>query len=299
MLIDQLLELVSAKNPLHAKKLMKHPFFKDQAYREWAGTFLGRYQNFLVQRGLSWEQAADFYLQVVNDTLYEQIQFFRNGEYSCKSFEDANEKVYSKPEVMEYYMNGLLLTQVLWHHHYQVFQYFIKTMNERVGQVNRYLEVGGGHGAYTAEAVRLLGPDCSYQVVDISPTSLKMAKELIGSPKVDFKLQDVYEYEDSEGFDQLVLGEVLEHVETPSELLLALAKLARPESRLFMTTPINAPAIDHISLFKSPKHLREVITEGGWTVEHELVLPTEDLPLEIVLEKKIPIMYASQLRLKA
>lgn len=293
--LKQLLQFVKEKKPMHYKKLATNPHLENADYLDWAESFLSRYETFRNSRGLSLETACEYYLQVVADTLFEQIQFFRDGEYSCKSFADAYENVYSKPDVMEYYMNGLLLTQVLWHHHYEVFRYFTKTVASRVGTAKRYLEIGGGHGAYVAEAVRLLGNTCYFEVVDISPTSLEMARELVATPGVEFKLQDVYEYEGGEGFDLIVLGEVLEHVETPVELLKAIGKLTRPGGELFLTTPINAPAIDHISLFRSPDHLRSIFQEGGWEVADELVLPSEALPLEQVLERKLPIMYAGML----
>ena len=139
-----------------------------------------------------------------------------------------------------------------------------------------YLEIGGGHGAFLLEAIKQFGEHVKYEMVDISSSSLEMAKTFVNNPKVTFKLQDIYEYKPDEPFEFITMGEVLEHVEEPVKLLKGLGKLLKDDGTVFITTPTNAPAIDHIYLFRNEKEIEEVINEGGFKVVNKLWVTSEE-----------------------
>ena len=56
--------------------------------------------------------------------LPEELHFRRNGSYRLKSFEEALTTVYSNAPFMTRYMNGLLVSDVLWNNHCRGLQHF-------------------------------------------------------------------------------------------------------------------------------------------------------------------------------
>ena len=197
---------------------------------------------------------------------------------------------------MEYYMHGLLMTQFLWHHHYSILKLFRSSIPKYNSTTNAYLEIGGGHGLYLAEAIRML-PDCkNFDMVDISKSSLEMAKQFVNNNKVAFTLQDIYKYEKEGYYDFVTMGEVLEHVEQPLQLMQRINKLLKPKGHAFITTPANAPAIDHIALFTSREDIVKIFNEANFEVVEDISLYTEDVSKEKAEELKIPMMYGALIK---
>ena len=294
--LDRTLQLVTELNPMHAKRLEKTIDQADSDYRLQAQEFFTRYQSYLDQRDKDWTYAVECYLKVVSDTLFEQVRFQESGHYSCQSFADANEQVYSNPEVMDYYMNGLLMSQFLWKHHYQLFTFFQRCLQDRSGTVSRYLEIGGGHGAGVVEALKKLEEPKQIDVVDISPTSLEMTKALVNDSKVNYHLQDIFDYHPKAGYDFITLGEVLEHLEDPQALLVKIRDFLNPEGHLFVTVPANAPAIDHIYLFRSPDDIRKILADSGYKIVEEKILVTDNVTLKEAEQRNLPLLYGALLK---
>jgi 2-polyprenyl-3-methyl-5-hydroxy-6-metoxy-1,4-benzoquinol methylase len=289
--VDQIKTL----NPLHGKKLSKNLKKQDETYYQQADKFLFRYGDLLADAGKDMDYSIECYLQMIADVNYESVQFMQTGEYTSKSFEEVNQRVYNDPNVMEYYMHGLLLSQFLWTHHYDITKYFTATITNNKNQIKNYLEVGGGHGMYISDAISIIGPDTNYDLADISPSSIDIAKRMINNPKVNYNLIDIFEYFPSHKYDFITMGEVLEHVEDPVALLEKLHSLLADNGKVFVTTPTNAPAIDHIYLFKNADDIRGVISKAGFKIEDELLKYSEDLPAELAEQYKISMMYAGVL----
>ena len=91
---------------------------------------------------------------------------------------------------------------------------------------------------------------------------------------------------------------MLEHVEKPVALLKKIRSLLKPNGVLFLTTPANAPAIDHIYLFRNAEEIREVIYEGGFNIEKEITKFVEDVSPEMAEKLKITLMYGALLNQK-
>jgi ubiquinone/menaquinone biosynthesis C-methylase UbiE len=287
---------IQQKNPLHGKKIRKNLKKADPDYISRAGEFLDRYVKLLAQEGKALDYAIDCYLQMIADMNYESVLFQETGRYSSTSFEEVNARVYNNPAIMEYYMHGLLMSQFLWHHHYLVLLHYSSIIKKYKGHIRTYLEVGGGHGLYISEATRLLDTDAKFEVVDISSSSLEIARKLINNEKVAYVHSDIFEYNPAGKYDFISMGEVLEHVEDPVGLLKRLSDLLAPEGRIFITTPTNAPTIDHIYLFKNAADIRNVIQQAKLSIEDEFCVYAEDLPAEIAEQYKISMMYAACLR---
>ncbi len=294
-MMNYVVEQISSKNQLHSKKITKNLGKFDDAYFTRANNFLKRYVKLLENEGKTLDYAIDCYLQMIADVNYESVQFLQTGEYTSKSFEEVNKRVYDNPAIMEYYMHALVMSQFLWTHHYDILLYFNKVISDNSKNISRYLEVGGGHGLYISEAIGIIGEMAHYDLVDISKSSIEIAKKMISNDKVNYMLTDVFEYFPENKYDFITMGEVLEHVEDPVNLLKKLHSLLSDNGKLFITTPTNAPAIDHIYLFRNADDIRKVISDAGFNVEDELCVYSEDMPAEKAEKFKVSMMYAGLL----
>ncbi len=297
-MIDYIVEQIRSKNELHSKKILKNIGKFDDAYFTRANNFLRKYKKLLQGNKQTLDYAIDCYLQMIADVNYEAVQFLRTGEYTSKSFEEVNQRVYNNPQVMEYYMHGLLLSQFLWSQHYDILLWFNTIISDNSPAINKYLEVGGGHGLYISEAIDIIGDNANYDLVDISKSSIEIAGKMISNENVDYNLSDVYEYFPDCKYDFITMGEVMEHVEDPVSLLKKLHSLLKDDGKLFITTPTNAPAIDHIYLFKNAADIRKVISDAGFNIEKEICLYSEDVSPEKAEKYKVSMMYGGLLTKK-
>jgi len=81
-------------------------------------------------------------------------------------------------------------------------------------------------------------------------------------------------------YDAIIMGEVLEHVEQPDVFLKRIAELAKDDAYIYVTTCINAPAVDHIFLWRSTDELEKMIEGTGLKIKTPLRLPYEGKTLE-------------------
>ncbi|GHV79567.1 SAM-dependent methyltransferase [Spirochaetia bacterium] len=215
---------------------------------------------------------------MIRDFKIEFLYFKRHGEYSCKNQTEANEKVYSNEEVMTYYMYALLISQVLWKHHFDIFIYlkrklphFIKTeKNVKV------LDVGPGHGFYSY-IIKNEYPayDC-LDIIDISRNSLDMTEKMLGEERrIHYINMDIFYFNSESKYDLIILGEVLEHLDNPRLILLKLSELLNDDGVLWITAPVNSPAIDHVYLFKSRKEIIDLIEESNLQVIESISFSSE------------------------
>ena len=296
--LQEVLIPIESKNPLHAKKVRKNAqLFTDQDVKK-ANLFLNKYIQLLDHKGRDIDYGIECYLKMVADINYEQIQFVRTGQYSSKSFHEVNERVYNNPDVMEYYMFGLLLSQFLWHHHYKMLSFFINTFPEFGNNVRTYLEIGGGHGLYASEAIDMLGDDVCFDVVDISPTAIELSKRFINNPKIRYIQQDIFTFSADQAYDFITMGEILEHLEDPVALLSKAKELLTDRGHIFMTTPTNAPTIDHIYLFRNIREIEDVIGRAGLEVVKFINFYAEDVPKEKAEKLKTTELYGAFLKIK-
>ena len=218
--------------------------------------------------------------------------FIKTGVYPNTSFEAVNQANYQQPEVMAYHMHGLTLAQFLWPDQYERFNFFSTYLKEKGLEVKKYLEVGAGHGLYLDEAVRILGSDTHYEVVDISPTSLEMCKGLVKHDQVSFVLADIFTLQPEEKYDLIVMGELIEHLEDPLGMLLKASELLTEKGQIFLTTPANAPMIDHIYLFKNADDIRDLIQDAGLKVLEESIMYADNMSKEVAERFQLPMMFA-------
>lgn len=226
--------------------------------------------------------------------LPEEIHFRRNGCYRLSSFADANAECYANGAFMARYMNGLLLSDVLWANHASAFAHFVNAYLPQLGANCRHLEIGPGHGLFLHFAACHPGMK-SVTGWDISPTSIaktRHALKTLAAPLTpELLLNDMFDAaSDSKGgFDSLVMSEILEHLEDPSGALTAVRDLLVPRGRLFVNVPANSPAPDHIFLFNSLDHACEIVRSCGYSVIDAAAYPMSGTTLERALRHKLAV----------
>jgi len=104
------------------------------------------------------------------------------------------------------------------------------TIGERV-PAGRLLDVGCGPGLLLDEA-RALGYDA--MGLELSRDAARHAREALGLDVREIALED---FEDDEGFDVVVLADVIEHLEDPLGGIERCARLLRPGGALCVVTP--------------------------------------------------------------
>ncbi|MBI4964436.1 MAG: methyltransferase domain-containing protein [Desulfomonile tiedjei] len=296
--LDPVIELINKKNPVHGKALDQHIRRCSPEFLAFADSYLAGYMRFLQARNLDREFAVDSYLMVVDDTVREQVWFKRNGRYRYSNFKEVYDKVYSRPDYMMRYMVGLALTQFLWPNHQDIFSFFKAKIRESRG--GSYLEIGPGHGLFLLEAVKF-GQFDTYTAADVSQTSIDLCRAILDyefpqhNRGVDFILGDIHHQELGKTYDFVTAGEVLEHIEEPETFMNLVFGLLRPHGQAFVSTCVNAPAIDHIHLFSHTDEIKKVVRGSGFSIRDELELPYAGKTLEEAIKKKLAINYCALL----
>lgn len=296
-----LVDLIGTKSPLQKKRLHGYLAGCDDAFFREADEFVMRYGSFLDERGIPIDYAVDAYLKMCNDMLRCQVAFLRSGRYPVASAQQAATDVYHSEREMLSYMVGLGISQFLWATHYQMFGFFKQAITERAGSVASYLEIGPGHGLLLESALSRLHRLSQAVAIDISQTSLDLTKAIINhfvpdSHHVCFLLGDIMHADIEERFDFIAMGEVLEHVEQPRQLLGRLRNLLAPDGRVFISTCANCPAIDHVYQFDEVRQIRDLIRESGFGIDRDLPLPVENMTVDAAEKARVTINYCALLR---
>ncbi len=296
--LETILSTITTKDPAHAQKLKTNLAELKETYKKEANAFFNTYKAYLEKQAMTLEYGVDCYLHLIEDMIEERYQFIYTGHYSNTSFEDVEKRIYGNPEIMKYHMHGLVLAQFLWFDQYERFLFFKENLKKYIKNQHAYLEIGGGHGLFIGEAVRLLPDINRFDMVDISQSSLDLAKGIIDTPTINYYLKDIFDFSDNETYDFITVGEVIEHVENPLKLLKKIKELLSDEGVCYMTTPINAPMIDHIYLFSNENEIRDLIHAAGFEILEEKIVISEKITKERAIKNKVPIMYAAFLKKK-
>jgi ubiquinone/menaquinone biosynthesis C-methylase UbiE len=292
--VAELAAAILEKNPMHRS-------FLTAALGQVTPQELGRledYIGFCRGRGLSTDYLSDCYLTIVGDTLREQMYFQKHRKYRYSSFKEVADNVYFNDEYMSFYMYGLALTSFLWPNHLALFRFFAETLpNDRGGA---YLEIGPGHGYFLMTAMER-SAYAEFLGVDISETSISQTRALLEHYGRGSKAKKGFELRcmdflasglPAASFDAVVMGEVLEHVERPELFLREIGRVAKKDAHVFVTTCINAPAVDHIYLFGDTQQLETLFADNGFTVKSRLIRPYEGKTLEESLKQYLAVNVA-------
>jgi 2-polyprenyl-3-methyl-5-hydroxy-6-metoxy-1,4-benzoquinol methylase len=224
----------------------------------------------------------------------EEIYFHRNGHYRLSSFADATAQVYDNAPFMRRYMNGLLVTRLWWKNHSELLRVFRDVFLPGNAPGFSHLEVGPGHGFFLYLAAR--APGCaSVEGWDVSAASVeatRVALARMGSFDGIVVRQSDISAPQEHKFDSISCCEVLEHLEDPAAALRVLVGLLNPGGRLFITSPVNAPAPDHIHLFHNPEELVQMMEDAGLRIQDTCFAPVTGATLERARKQKLTISCA-------
>lgn len=289
--ITELISVISEKNMFQAKALNGLADKLSQEEKDGLATLLELY----VKQGDTVEHLAECYLSFIQDIMEEQFYFVKNRRYRYSSGQEVNSFFYQNPDYMEYYMKGLAVSTYLLESHRKCREWFCgKITGLDSGKL--WLDAGVGHGEYFQLAICHTDYE-QYLGIDISPTCVQMCKEMIeqriptDSKNIDIKEQDFFQY-DGPVCDAVILGEILEHVESPQAFLEKVYEITHEESFIYIATVVNCPQKDHIFLFKSVEEIEDMYREAGFKICDKLVCPTNGYTIEKALKKQTAIITA-------
>lgn len=290
LFLNAILENIKLKDAFHFKKVNRNVHFLDHAYPEDFNNLQELIYNYFKAINISAETIAVDYVKMIHDMRKEGKYFYKYGTYRCKNQSEAYENVYSKAEVMSYYMNALLISQILWKHHFETFMFFKKEMKTVISQKEnlRILDVGPGHGFFSFIIKKEFPNYEKLEIVDISETSLSMTQKILGydGNKINYHHQDIFNYPDTEKYDFIVLGEVIEHLDEPILILKKLFDLLNDDGILWITTPTNSPALDHVYLFNTKNDVIILLEASGLQICSVSSFFSEDVDLDTALKIK-------------
>ncbi|QOZ33714.1 hypothetical protein XH92_20310 [Bradyrhizobium sp. CCBAU 53421] len=228
-----------------------------------------------------------------NMILEAELFFRRHGRYERSKFSEAVRDVYSKPDVMEKYMNGLLLSGVFWHNHACALTFYRSQYLPMLPEGYRHLEVGPGHGAllYLTATDPRSGSIVGWDVSEGAIAATRRTLEVIGvSDEIELVRQDMFDAPDQrDSFDSIVVSELLEHLEDPLKALRSLIRYLKPGGRILVNMPANSPAPDHLYLIDKPSEMIDLMTSAGFEIEKNELFPMTGYRLERCLKDRLTI----------
>lgn len=227
--------------------------------------------------------------------LPEELHFRRHGTYRLSNFADAERECYANPEFMNRYMNGVLLSAVMWSNHAHAFASYVNDYLPRLPANAAHLEIGPGHGLFLYFAARRLTAG-RVEGWDVSPTSIANTRAAlttlgVGS-SVELKLGNLFDSAaagPSGGFDSVVMSEILEHLEDPVAAVRAASRHLKPGGLLWVNVPANSPAPDHIFLVNGLEHAVALVKDAGLEIVDSVAFPMSGTTLEKAMKRKLTV----------
>lgn len=296
----QLLNYIFERNSAQEKKISAF-LTQPQVLDELDG-FLQNYAAYMDASGLTVFDLADAYLKMVEEMCTARLEFTRTGKYPMPTQHEAIIGVYDNHKVMTGFMLGLGLSQFLWSQHFNLLMFYRENISQ-IKDGGRFLEVGSGHGLFLKELLAKIHIS-HVDVVDISAASITISKEIIlalapdAYSRLHFIHQDILEFQSPHKYSFITMGEVLEHVEHPLEILHSLLNILADDGRIYISTCANCPTLDHVYHFETLDQIREMIEFAGFEIESEIIAPAECCSMERLIKKKIDIVFGAIIKRK-
>lgn len=216
----------------------------------WSATYLG--DDYV-------KTLADGYARFVTDVNKSQMKYEKRGHYPNKTYDEVFAGVYDNEEHMASYHWGVYVTTFAWEHHLRIYKfykdYFLSLLNCEGGLL---LDMGSGSGIW-GMLVLYFFPGWKVQGVDISKTSVDFANRMAESngfgSRAKYVEGDALLYSGSERIDACISCFLLEHLESPHELLMNLADNLKVGGMAFVTAALTAAEVDHITEFRNESDL--------------------------------------------
>jgi 2-polyprenyl-3-methyl-5-hydroxy-6-metoxy-1,4-benzoquinol methylase len=227
--------------------------------------------------------------------LPEELHFRRYNRYRLSKFVDALNECYENAPFMARYMNGLLVSNVVWNNHACAISSFVHEYLPSLRAGSDHLEIGPGHGLFLYFAAT--SPTvASVSGWDVSPTSIDMTRKALSvlgiARPANLMLQNMFEASaerSPDRYDSIVMSEILEHLEDPVAALKAASAWLRPGGTIWVNVPANSPAPDHIFLVESPEHACDLVRAAGLDVTASHGFPMTGATMEKARKRKLAI----------
>jgi len=182
-----------------------------------------------------------------------------------------------------------------------ILKWYPKRIVERFGHCESLLELGIGHG-FTAG---IFNAACDRHVlIEGSQVVIDQFRASHPNFKADLNFGYFEEFDTQERFDVIVMGFILEHVESPAYLLDRFRKLLKPDGRLYVAVPnarsmnrrlgIELGMINDIYDLNANDHalghrrqycldtLKQELMQCGYTLTHQEGIYLKPLPLSVL-----------------
>ncbi|KAF1079810.1 MAG: hypothetical protein GQF41_3927 [Candidatus Rifleibacterium amylolyticum] len=216
------------------------------------------------------EKMARAYAYFVTDANKEQLKYCIRGHYRNKTYKEVFDSVYDNDDYMQNYHWGVFATTFLWKHHLEIFKFFTdRFLNQYIQNRSRVIDFGSGSGIWSLIAANQ-NHDLSITGIDISKSSLQIAKMLSQGAglekRINFQVQDALSFCSDQKFQAGISCFLLEHLESPADLLKNLSMNLAPDSPCFVTGAITAAEVDHIYEFKKESELISLAESCGFRI---------------------------------
>ena len=273
-ILAQMLEIIEELNPLHAKKIRKNSRLFNDEYDAIFAPMLEKFMRVLNDRSYDLRNAVECYLRMIVEITLEQINFIRNESYSNASYSEVEKRVFTDKDKFNSFTLALFISELLWPQHFLVYFRFIHLFELYGGKTERFVDIGGSHGQYINYVFNRSLIEKPFLLFS-NPLSLAMVNWFV-SPS-DYEMMDEKSiYENMKEYDWVTMGETLEHTENPSKYIEIALRLLKKEGYLFVTAPINAPAIDHVFCFRSKGEVLSMFRDKGLTLVDEIQVFAEE-----------------------
>ena len=265
---------IGARSKFQKKALAKLIENTDHRHLEFADDLIRRLMA-VANRPDGHVYLAEIYLWYTKLIRVEEAHFAANKSYRYSDYQEVFERVYGRSDYMRDYAAGLGMTQVFWPNHWAIVRYYLDSFLPRVTSARAGAEVGVGHGLFHAELLRV-AHGLKTSLLDVSQSCLDFTQRMIHetglaadrAAPVLCDVQASIPLADA-SLDVLLMGEIIEHLEKGRDVMAAMAKKMRPGGLCFFTTAANAPAEDHILLFRTCDEIRSLLQECGWQIIDE------------------------------
>ena len=297
----QIFKLISKKSSFQKKKILNFHRKLNQKNLKENEDYLKIYKIFLVKNKIKIVDAVNSYIEMCSDMFRCHIEFLRSGKYPVYDLDIAKKKVYNNHTKMKSYMVGLAISQFFWETHYKMFKH-LQSFIFSSKRSKTYLEIGPGHGLFSYYSCKNLDNIKKFHVIDISKTSLKLTKDFLNlslknkKTKVKYIHGDFVKSQMDTKYDIIVCGEVLEHVSNPKRFLEKIHYYLNNNGKVFISTCINCPAIDHINQWHSIEEIRKIYKKANLKLVSQKILPVEKVTYKQALKNKITVNYSTVLQ---
>lgn len=242
------------------------------------------------------ERTVDAFARFSSDVIFAQARYEASGHFEHSSFEECQRAVYDQPEVMEGYLWGVMLTNVLWAHHFELCRFFARSFLPRLPPAAAIVEIAPGHGGWGVWALSER-PDARLEGFDISASSVAIASAVAKAAGVAdrarYRRLDARAIAEADrpAADAVICCFLIEHLEAPDDLIDTIAGLLPPGAFAFVTGTLTAAQVDHIYEFRHESELVSMCERHGLRVlETYSASPRRTLPKARFLPRSMGLL---------